>query len=797
MPSDLPCDTTTHGEPRALERSSFLYGVAAHPRRFISAIKGLAAHEGRRYAETRNASARGWGSVLSGAMILFSTGVAAFAQPASSRASAPPQEPPVTPDATPKPANRLIRATSPYLLQHAHNPVDWYEWSAEAFEKARKEDRPIFLSIGYAACHWCHVMEHESFESNDVAAALNVTFVSIKVDREERPDIDELYMAYTQALTGHGGWPMSVFLTPDGTPFHAGTYFPKEQFLDLLHHVAETWRKDRTRLTGGADAAKQFFSKWAEGPSPADGVIPRDQVDQTAKTLARHFDPTQGGLASGNNKFPPSMAMELLLRTYRRNGDNDLWHAVENTLDHMARGGIYDHVGGGICRYSTDPEWLVPHFEKMLYDQALVSSIYLDAFQASRHARFAATARDILDYVLTDLRAAEGAFYSSRDADSEGLEGKFYLWTVEQVVSALGEEDGRLFCKFHDVTETGNWFERFGHAPPGPKNILHVSKPIDVFAKVQGLDAAELDQKLAGWRKKLSEVRAKRVPPALDDKVLTDWNGLMIASLAKGSRVLDDPKYAEAAAKAAEFILSTLRRDGRLLRSYRQGEARGIGNLADYAFMTEGLLNLYEAAFDRRWLDEAVRLTDICIKYHYDSQGGAFFFIASDAEALIARSKHPHDSAIPSGNSMMAMNLLRLATLLDRQDYREKAEATLRALAPLANQSPASFERLLCAADFYHDKVKEIAIVGSPQADETKALLRAVHDRYLPNKVVVHAAEKLAQTDIPLLRGKGLIGGKPTAYVCEGYRCQNPVTSPEALAKQLDGEVKTTAGNRE
>ena len=370
----------------------------------------------------------------------------------------------------------------------------------------------------------------------------------------------------------------------------------------------------------------------------------------------------------------------------------------------------------------------------------LVSSIYLDAFQASRHARFAATARDILDYVLTDLRAAEGASIPVATPTVKvwrvsSTYGRWSRWSRR-----LGEEDGRLFCKFHDVTETGNWFE-FGRAPPGPKNILHVSKPIDVFAKVQGLDAAELDQKLAGWRKKLSEVRAKRVPPALDDKVLTDWNGLMIASLAKGSRVLDDPKVRQRPRRRRRVHpLDATATEG-CCGGYRQGEARGIGNLADYAFMTEGLLNLYEAAFDRRWLDEAVRLTDICIKYHYDSQGGAFFFIASDAEALIARSKHPHDSAIPSGNSMMAMNLLRLATLLDRQDYREKAEATLRAAAPVG-ESIAGVVRsaLLCAADFYHDKVKEIAIVGSPQADETKALLRAVHDRYLPNKVVVHAA---------------------------------------------------------
>lgn len=697
------------------------------------------------------------------------------------------EDPPLGLSSEPKHTNRLIRATSPYLLQHAHNPVEWYEWGEEAFEKAKTDDKPIFLSIGYAACHWCHVMEHESFETDEVAVALNENFVSVKVDREERPDIDELYMAYTQALTRHGGWPMSVWITPEGTPFHAGTYFPKAQFLQLLAGVSESWKNNRAEVTSGATGSRGFFAEWASGPPPAEGVITRETIDRIATRLAGYFDRTNGGMGgSGGNKFPPSMAMDLMLRVYRRTGNADLFEVADITLDHMARGGIYDHVGGGICRYSTDGEWLVPHFEKMLYDQALVSSIYLDGYLVSRNPRYAAVAADIFAYVLSDLRSPEGGFYSSRDADSDGLEGKFYIWTVGEIISVLGEDEGRLCCKYFDVTETGNWFERTGHAPPGPKNILHIAKPPEAFTKLHGLDVNDLNAKVRSWREKMYAARAKRTPPGLDDKILTDWNGLMIASLAKGSRALNEPKYAEAAAKAAEFVLNNLRKESRLLRTYRKGQARLPGNLADYAFFIEGLLNLYEATFDQKWLDEAVRLADASIQYFHDEGGGGFFFTASDAEKLIVRSKHPQDAAIPSGNSVHAMNLLRLAVLFDRKDYRSKAESIFRAFAPMVAESPGAFERLNCAADFYHDRVKEIAIIGDPSTAETQGLIRTAFDRYLPNKVVVHAADKLADTTMALLKGKGRIDGRSTAYVCENYRCQLPVTSPQELAKQLE-----------
>lgn len=689
----------------------------------------------------------------------------------------------------PRHTNRLAKATSPYLLQHSHNPVNWYEWGEEAFAKAKADDKPIFLSIGYAACHWCHVMEHESFETDEVAGALNGSFVSIKVDREERPDIDEMYMAYTQALTRGGGWPMSVWLTPDGAPFHAGTYFPRVQFVQVLNNIAAMWADKREEVLRGAAGARNFLDQWAAGPAAAEGVTKRDTLDRLAMQLTGYFDRTLGGISGGGgNKFPPSMAMDLMLRVYRRTHKPELFEAVDVTLDHMARGGIYDHLGGGICRYSTDQEWLVPHFEKMLYDQALVAAIYLDGFQVSKNPRYAAVAGDIFDYVLTDLRSPESGFYSSRDADSEGLEGKFYLWTVEQVVEALGTTEGELCCKYFDVTTTGNWFERMGHAPKGPKNILRISKSPEMFAKLHGLDVAELEKRIRGWREKLLAVRSQRIAPGLDDKILTDWNGLMIASLAKGARVLSQPRYAVAAGQAADFVLGKLQREGRLLRTYRQGEARLPANFADYAFFIEGLLNLHEATFEARWLAEAARLSDIAATLFNDAQGGGFFFTASDAERLLVRSKHPQDGAIPSGNSVHAMNLLRLAILLDRKDFRAQAESIFRAFAGKIEESPGAYERLCCALDFHHDRVKEIAVIGDIASADTQAMLRTAFDGYLPNKIVVHAADKLTETPIALLRNKGRIEGKAAAYVCENYRCQLPVTSAEELGRQLEAK---------
>ncbi len=691
---------------------------------------------------------------------------------------------------THKHTNRLFKATSPYLLQHAHNPVDWYEWGPEAIDKAKREDKPIFLSIGYSACHWCHVMAHESFEHEGIAALLNEHFVNIKVDREERPDIDEIYMQATMSMTQRGGWPMSVFLSADGSPFSAGTYFPRNHFDQLLRQIAKMWRDERDAITEAGSRLSAHLQAWANEPQGGEDLIRKETVSDTAHLLLQHFDTRSGGLSGGDgNKFPPSMAMELMLRAYVHDGDPKLLDAIELTLTQMAHGGIYDHLGGGICRYSTDPQWLVPHFEKMLYDQALVSSIYLDGYLATRKPLYAQTACGVLDYVLGDLQSPGGGFFSARDADSEGMEGKYYVWTVEQVTEVLGPEDTELFCAYYDVTDDGNWFEHMGHAPPGPKNILNIQRSIETVAKLHRLDAEELERRLAEMRAKMLAARDQRVAPGLDDKILTGWNGLMIASLAKGACVLSEPKYADAAARAADFVLSNLRREGKLLRSYRNGQARLLAYLSDYAFLIEGLLNLYEASFDIRWINEAVALTDDLIARYFDRTNGAFFFTASDGERLVARTKNINDGAIPSGNSVQALNLLRLSLLTGTRDYRAKAESIFRTFATLVARSPLQFERLLCAVDFYYGQPMEIAIVAGPGADDTDALLRAINNSYLPNKVVAFLGDE-TQSDalagtIPLLKGKCRIDGKATAFVCESYACKEPVTSATELERQL------------
>jgi len=715
----------------------------------------------------------------------------AFGDGASNQTDPPPnqtrKEPDVHAETNFKHTNRLIDATSPYLLQHAHNPVDWHEWGQEAFALAAKEDKPIFLSIGYSACHWCHVMEHESFEDEQVAAVMNEKFVNIKVDREERPDVDEIYMHVTQVMNrGHGGWPMSVFLTPDRKPIFAGTYFPKAQFLQLLSRIDEVWTTQREDIEKQGDQLYEVVKQWANSAERDESIPDLDTVDAAATLLARHFDRSRGGFKSDGNKFPPSMTMELMLRVYRRGGDPSLLEAVEITLDNMARGGIYDHLGGGICRYSTDPEWLVPHFEKMLYDQALVSGIYIHAFQITGDRRYGDVAADIFNYVLSDLQSDEGGFYSTRDADSEGLEGAFYIWTVPQVREVLGEADAKLFCKYYDVTESGNWFESLGHAPKGPKNILRVTESPETFAKLNDLTVEALNEKLDEWRSKMLAARSERVAPGLDDKILTAWNGLMIASLAEGAAALDEPRYAKAAARAADFVLTQMRRDGRLLRTYRGGTARLTGYLSDYAFMIDGLLNLYEATSDPRWLKESVSLSDVLIEHYFDETGGGFFFTADDAEELIARTKNPRDGAIPSGNSVAAEDFIRLARLLDRDDYREKSRSIFQAFGTSMMRNPSSFDRLLCALDAYHDKAVEIAIVGDPAAETTQALLAEVFSRYLPNKILA-VSDSAQPSDywIALLRGKSAQNGAATAYVCENYACKKPVTEAKPLAELL------------
>jgi len=691
--------------------------------------------------------------------------------------------------------NRLIHATSPYLLQHAHNPVDWYEWGTEALEKARREDKPIFLSIGYSACHWCHVMERESFENEEIAAILNQHFVSIKVDREERPDLDDIYMMATQALTRSGGWPMSVWLTPDQKPFYAGTYFPPDDrfgrpgFKRLLLFLADIWRNDRDKAMNQADALTRAVVQLSV-VEPGDQLPSHKLVLDTAQALGRAFDPVKGGISGGGtNKFPPSMAMDVMLRAYHHAQSAEsiaaearrLLELVELTLEKMACGGIYDQLGGGFARYSTDADWLVPHFEKMLYDQALVSDIYLKAFQLTKNRLYARIARETLDYVLADLQSPDGGFYSSRDADSEGVEGRFYVWTKREVVALLDESDAALFCDYYDVSDGGNWE---GH------NILHVPRSAEIVARLHKLSAPELESRLAGARRKLFAAREKRVKPHLDDKVLAAWNGLMIASLARGYRILGEPRYRDAAARAADFVDEKLMREGRLLRTYRSGKAHTPAFLDDHAFMIEALLNLYEASFELKWLDRAAALNEAVLRHFRDPAGG-FFFTADDAQKTLVRSKDAGDGAIPSGNSVQLMNLLRLAVLLDRRDLQDEAERLLRCFSTQLQESPLRSERMLSALDFHHRRPREVAFVGR-QADRAKleSLVDAAWRTYVPNAVFAGRLAdgpddaKLHKT-IPLLEGKTPLPTGPAAYVCKNFICKAPVGTAERLLEEL------------
>ena len=705
--------------------------------------------------------------------------------------------------------NALVNEASPYLLQHAHNPVDWYPWGEEALARAREENRLIFLSIGYAACHWCHVMEHESFEDEEVAAILNRDYISIKVDREERPDLDEIYMSATMLYTGgHGGWPMSVFLTPDLKPVYAGTYFPRNNaygrpgFKTIVAYIAQSWRDKAEELARDSERVVQAVRK-LHASGEASGIPNRERVSMAADRILQAYDHQLGGVASGTNKFPPSQSMDLLLRQYALTGHHAYLSEVELTLQQMGNGGIYDQLGGGIHRYSTDPKWLVPHFEKMLYDQGLVSSIYLDGLQATGNPGlrklFERRARGIFEYVLRDLRSPQGAFYSSEDADSEGLEGKFFIWTLEQINEVLGERQGRIIASHYGATAVGNWNHPGDqHVPYGPKNILHVSRPIEVIAKVENLDIEEVARVIDAGRSKLLAVREQRIRPGLDDKILAGWNGLMITALAKGAAVLEEARYGEAAAAAAEFVLHEMRGGGRLFAAYGKGKARLKAYSTDYAFLVEGLLGLYEWSGEVRWLDEAESLTDILIEFYWDKQAGGFFFTASDHEDLLVRSKTAHDGAIPSGNSVMLLNLQKLAILLDRKDYRERAAAMLEVFGAGPDRQPFQHERLLTGIAAWHDGFQEIAVVGAPGDPRTRALLRAVYGAYLPNKIVARLDPADAETAerVPLLAARAQVDARPTAYVCRNYACRQPTTDPEELKKQLESsdDIQAVSG---
>ena len=679
--------------------------------------------------------------------------------------------------------NQLINETSPYLLQHAHNPVDWYPWGEEALRRAREEDKPILLSIGYSACHWCHVMERESFEDPDIAGIMNENFVSIKVDREERPDLDGLYMSAVQALTGGGGWPMTVFLTPEGKPFYGGTYFPPVDsrglpgFPKVLLGVAEAYRTRRGEV---AQATEQLVSHLQHMAQVQRSVEPlTDAVLHEAYfATARSCDLENGGFG-GAPKFPQPMAHEFLLRYYHRTESPRALEMVETALERMATGGIYDQIGGGFHRYSTDAYWLVPHFEKMLYDNALLSRLYLHAYQVTKKPLYRRIAEETLDYVLREMTDPSGGFYATQDADSEGSEGEFFVWTPEELDAVLGPVDGPLVAGYFGVTEGGN-FEG--------KNILHVPQPPEAVAGEAGVDVDTLEAAVRRAGPILMEVRERRVHPGRDEKVLTAWNGMMMRSFAEAACILQREDYRQAAVANARLLLGALSSDGRLLRSYKDGRARLKGYLEDYAFVTDGLLALYEATFERRWLEGARTLADGMVELFWEEQQGVFYDTGKDHESLIVRPRDFFDNAMPCGGSTAAEALLRLSVLTGDSEYARRAATALRSMRQYMAQAPLGVAHWLCALDWYVSTPREIAIVGAVDDPDTRSLVEVLYDRYLPNKAVAGKTTPIESDgfpEIPLLEGRDMVGGRPTAYVCQNYVCQLPVTGPEALAAQL------------
>jgi uncharacterized protein YyaL (SSP411 family) len=688
--------------------------------------------------------------------------------------------------------NRLARETSPYLQQHAHNPVDWYPWGREALEAARSLDRPIFLSIGYSACHWCHVMEHESFENPAIAAVMNAHFVNIKVDREERPDLDQIYMSAVTAITGHGGWPMSVFLTPQLEPFFGGTYWPPGPqmgmagFRDVLERVTEAWQERRTDVERGAAELTEAISQAAKSHA-APTSLDVSLLELAERTRLRIADRVHGGFGQAP-KFPHPMDLRLLLRTWKRLGHAEARDLALLTLDKMAAGGIYDHLGGGFHRYSTDSRWLVPHFEKMLYDNALLCSAYLDAFQATGEPRYGQVVRETMDYVLREMTAPEGdggaggGSCSTQDADSEGEEGKFFVWTKDEIESALAPEESREFCYCYDVTADGNW---------EGKNILNRVKTTAQAARVLGIAEADLERLLASGRKKLFKRREERVHPGRDEKILAGWNGLMIAAMARAGRVLNEERFTAAAARSADFLLAQMRTpEGRLLHVFKDGTARLAAYLDDYACAIDGLVEVYQATFEPRYVVTAAELASDLIARFADESAGGFYYTAHDHEALIARSKDLHDSATPSGNGMAAYALLRLARLCGREDFDTAGRGTLEMLSGEMARTTMGEGQALLALDDLLGPSYELVLVDSESATDSESVLRLINARFLPNAVIARRARDLDEAAIaPLLRdmlkGKVSIERQPTLYICERGTCRPQVAGLEAIEDAL------------
>ena len=679
--------------------------------------------------------------------------------------------------------NRLENEASPYLRQHAYNPVDWYPWGEEALKKSKELDRPIFLSVGYSSCHWCHVMERESFEREDIARIMNEHFINVKVDREERPDIDSVYMIAVQRMTGSGGWPMSVFLTPDLKPFFGGTYFPPDArfgrigFPDLLLRVSEIYRTRRDEVTRTAGELALHLGEEPESPGDA---LPGGEALAAATAYAkRSFDPRHGGFGQAP-KFPRSIEIMNLLRAHARTGDLEALSMAEKTLDAMAAGGMNDQIGGGFHRYSTDERWLVPHFEKMLYDNALLARAYLEAYIVTGKQHHAETCSRTLDYVLREMTSPVGGFYSATDADSEGEEGRFFVWSPDEVEAVVGKEDSRILSERFGITVGGN----FEHG----KSVVHAARSDEEVARALGLDPGRVRAVVERGRQALYQARDSREKPFRDDKILASWNGLMISALARAAQVLEREDYADGARRAARLVLEKLRPGGRLHRVWKDGAARVPGFLDDHAYVAEALVDLWETTFEARWLEEAKSLAGQIIDGFLDRSGGGLYYTASWHEALIVRKKDPFDNATPSGAGVAALTFLRLGALTGEARWREAAEGVLRSVGALVERAPMVFGYTLLALDFLLHPPVEIAIVGDLESSAARDLLRTVRRRLLPSRVVA-AARSPVPEDVrraaPVLEGKESVGGRPTAHVCRDFSCRAPVTEPARLEELL------------
>ncbi len=688
--------------------------------------------------------------------------------------------------------NRLAKEKSPYLLQHANNPVEWYPWGKEAFSKAKKEDKPIFLSIGYSTCHWCHVMAHESFENERIAELMNDAFVNIKVDREERPDIDSLYMSVAQMLTGSGGWPLTIIMAPDKQPFFAATYIPAETRFgrmgmdELIPEIQRLWKEDRNRLntiTKNIRTNLETSAIGSKGAELGEGVL-----EMAFDSLEQRFDEEYGGFGF-RPKFPSPHNLMFLLRYWKRTKNKEALQMVETTLQAMRKGGIFDHVGLGFHRYSTDPKWLLPHFEKMLYDQAMLTMAYTEAYQATKKDEYAQTVREIITYVLRDMTSLEGGFYSAEDADSESEEGKFYVWTEEEIRKILPKKEADMFLKVYNFEPEGNFLDEATGKRMGT-NIPHLKKPLAIEAKAEKMTEKGLLELLEGAREKLFDVREQRIHPHKDDKILADWNGLMIAALAKAARVLDEPDYTETAKQAANFVFTQMQdAKGRLLHRYRDNEAKIPAFLDDYAFMIWGLLELHETTLEPEFLQRAVELNAELLTHFWDDVGGGFYFTADDAEDLLVRKKDAYDGAIPSGNSVAMLNLLRLARITAESDLESKAAQIGKAFSGDVLSAPPGFTLMVCGVDFAVGPNFEIIIVGDSTAPDTQTMKKVINDQFIPNKVTL-----LIPTDgntetvmrlAPFTKDYKAIDNKATAFVCANHVCQSPTTDAKTMLKLL------------